>query len=122
LGTGKDMQIVDDSAPTQIEEVFSHSSITSAATLPLTHMSKRMLDSYPFAQFGSSLWCLLALTQLDKQSFIRMNAHTTAFDTGRTLGFQGTPRAGILGKVDHTTRHKRHLLRSRTADDLPLPI
>jgi hypothetical protein len=55
------MQIVDDGAPTQIEEIFAHSPITSAAALPLTHMSKGMLDGHPFTQFGSSLWCLLAL-------------------------------------------------------------
>src|SRR5438105_14213850 len=51
-----------------------------------------------------------------------MDTDTTTLGTGGALGVQRTLRTGLFGKVDHTTRHKRHFLRSRTADDLPFPI
>ena len=61
LRTGQNVQIVDDSAPAQIEEILAQTAITGVSSLPLTHMSKGMLDGYPLAQFGSSLHGLLAL-------------------------------------------------------------
>jgi hypothetical protein len=56
------VQIVDDSATTQIEEVLAHASIASTASLPLTYMSQSVLYGYPFAQVSPSLHRLLALT------------------------------------------------------------
>lgn len=62
LRTGQNMQIVDDNAPAQIEEVLAHTSIASTTSLPLTDMGQSMLDGYPFAQLGASLHGLLALS------------------------------------------------------------
>src|SRR6266487_539413 len=62
LGTSHDMQIVDNGAPAQIEEILAQSTIPSTSSLPPTHTSQRMLDGHPFAQFGPSLRCLLALS------------------------------------------------------------
>ena len=51
-----------------------------------------------------------------------MNADAAPFGTGRTLGLQGTLRADIFGKGDHSTGHERRLLSRRTPDDLLLPV
>src|SRR2546421_12671326 len=51
-----------------------------------------------------------------------MDADTTTLSTGGALGFQRTLCTGLFGKVNHAARHKRHFLRSWTANELPLPI
>src|SRR6266567_4576871 len=51
-----------------------------------------------------------------------MDADTTTPGTGGALGFQRTLCTGLFGKVNHAARHKRHFLRSWTANELPLPI
>src|SRR5690348_4833085 len=51
-----------------------------------------------------------------------MDAHTASFRTGGALLFQGTLCAGLFGKVDDPTRHKRHLLFSGAPNHLSLPI
>src|SRR5689334_20975380 len=51
-----------------------------------------------------------------------MDTDTASIGAGGTLSFQRTLGTGVFGKVDHPTRHKRHLLRSRTPNDLPFPI
>src|SRR5260370_42504732 len=51
-----------------------------------------------------------------------MDADTTTPETGGALGFQRAVGPGLFGKVDDTPGHKRHFLRSRTANDLPFPI
>ncbi len=56
------MQIVDDGAPTQIEEIFAQSAIPCMLSLPLPNMSEGMFNGNPFTQFGSSFWRLLALS------------------------------------------------------------
>jgi hypothetical protein len=61
LGASQDVQIVDDSTPTKVEEIFAQSAITGASSLPLTSMSQRMLDSHSFAELRTSLHGLLAL-------------------------------------------------------------
>jgi hypothetical protein len=81
-----------------------------------------MLNGDPFAQFGASLRRLLTLAKFDEQGFIGMDADTTSFATGGALGFQGALSAGRLGKMDHATGHKGHLLSSRTLDGLPWPV
>ena len=52
---------MDDGAAAQIEEILAQPAIACASSLPLTNMSKRMLNGDPFAQFGPSFWRLLAL-------------------------------------------------------------
>lgn len=60
------MQIVDNGAPTQIEEIFAQPAIAGASALPLTHMSQRMLNCHPLTKLISSLRSLLTLAQLDE--------------------------------------------------------
>ena len=55
------MQIVDDRAAAQIEEIFAQAAIACASSLPLTHVGEAMFDGHPFAQFGPSLGGLLAV-------------------------------------------------------------
>jgi hypothetical protein len=56
------MQIVDDRAPAQIEEIFAHASIACAPSLPSTDMCKRMLNGDPFAQLSPSFRGLLTFS------------------------------------------------------------
>jgi hypothetical protein len=56
------VQVVDDSAATQIEEILPHPSIACASPLPSTNMSEGMLDRYSFAQLDPSFRCLLTLS------------------------------------------------------------
>ena len=51
-----------------------------------------------------------------------MDTHTAPLNTASALSSQRALGTGLLGKVDDATRYKRHLLCSRTADDLPFPI
>jgi hypothetical protein len=76
LGTSQDMEIVDDRAPAQIEEILAQSPIACAPSLPVTEVSQGMLHRDPFAQFGASLRRLLVLAQFYEQGFIGMDADT----------------------------------------------
>jgi hypothetical protein len=116
------MQVVDDGTPAQIEEILAHAAITRPSSLPPAHTSQSMLYSSPFAQFGPSLWGLLPLLSFDKQCLIGMDADASPSGTGRTLRSQGTLRADLFGKMDDATGHKRHFLRSWTANDLSFPV
>jgi hypothetical protein len=122
LGTSQDVQIVDHGATAQIKEILTEPTIAGASTLPATNMSQGMLHGDSFAQFGPSLWGLLALAQLDEQGFIGMDADAAALGTGGALDFQGALSTGVFGKVDHAPRLKGHLLPRRTLDGLPLPV
>jgi hypothetical protein len=55
------VQIVDDSAAAEIEEILPQPAIACASSLPLTNMCEGMLNGHPFAQFRPSFWRLLAL-------------------------------------------------------------
>jgi hypothetical protein len=61
-----DVQIVDDGATAQIEEILAHPSIACTSALPPPDMGECMLTGDPFAQFGPPLRSLLALAQFDK--------------------------------------------------------
>jgi hypothetical protein len=43
------MQVVDNSAAAQIEEILTQSTITGASSLPPANMGEDMFNSYPFA-------------------------------------------------------------------------
>ena len=66
LETGQDMEIVDNRASAQIEEILPYTSVAGASPLPSTNMGQRVFDSNPFTQIGSSLWGLLTRSQLDE--------------------------------------------------------
>src|SRR5579875_3102347 len=85
-------------------------------------MGQGMLNRHSFTQGLSAFWNLLTLTQFHEQSFIGMNAHTTPFGSGGAWRLQKTLRTSAFGEVNHTTRHKRHLLPCWTPDSLPFPI
>ncbi len=106
LGTGQNVEVVDHSTSTQIKEILTKSTITSASPLPPPNMSQGMLDGHSFAQLSPSLRSLLALVQLDEQSFIRMDADTTSFGTGGALALQGTLGTGFCRKVNDAARNK----------------
>ncbi len=55
------MQIVDDSAPPQIEKILAQAAIACTPSLPVPNMCEGVLNRYPLAQFATSLWGLLAL-------------------------------------------------------------
>ena len=61
LRTSQDVQIMDDRATAQIEEILAHPTIACASSLPVADMGERMLYSHPFAQFVTSLRRLLTL-------------------------------------------------------------
>jgi hypothetical protein len=58
------MQIMDDGAPAQIEEILAQSQVACASSLPMANMGERMLNGHPFAQFVASFRRLLTLTSL----------------------------------------------------------
>jgi hypothetical protein len=60
------MQIVDDSATAQIEEILAQAAIAGASSLPSTDVRQGMLNGYPLAQFAAPLRSLLALTYFDE--------------------------------------------------------
>ena len=61
-GMGQDVQIVNDGAPTQIEEILADTTITSSASsLPSTNICSLMFNCYPPASFVVTFWRLLAL-------------------------------------------------------------
>ena len=55
------MQIVDDSAAAQIEEILAQPPIACASSLPPTNMGESMFNRDSLAQLGPSLRSLLAL-------------------------------------------------------------
>jgi hypothetical protein len=61
LGASQDMQIVNDRAAAQIEEILAQTAIACASPLPPTNMSQRMLNCHPLTQFVAAFWSLLAL-------------------------------------------------------------
>src|SRR6266567_479398 len=116
------MQIVDDSASAQVEEIFAGATVARSPSLPPANMGQGMLHSYPFTQGLSTCWRSLTLSQFHEQRFIRVNADAAPFGTGSTLPFQGTLSTGFFGKMHDATRHKGHLLFRWTANDLSVPI
>ena len=50
LGTSQNVEIVDDCAAAQIEEILAHAPIASTSALPVPNMGEGMLNRHPFAQ------------------------------------------------------------------------
>ena len=50
------MEIVNDYAPAEIEEIFAQSLIPGMSSLPLTAMREWMLNRDPLAQFVAAFW------------------------------------------------------------------
>src|SRR2546426_11349025 len=61
LGMSQDVQIVDDSATAQIEEILAQPTIACASSLPVTNMCESMFNGHTLAQFVASLRRLLTL-------------------------------------------------------------
>lgn len=116
------MEVVNDSATAQVEEILAHTTIAGASTLPPADMGQIMFHCHPFTKFRSSLRCQLPLSQSDEQGFIRMNADAAAFSAGSALGFQRTLGTSLFGEVDGPTRYNRHFLLSRTSYQVMFPI
>jgi len=58
LGTSQDVEIVNDYALAEIEEIFAQSLIPGMSSLPLTAMREWMLNRDPLAQFVAAFWTL----------------------------------------------------------------
>jgi hypothetical protein len=65
------MEIVNDGAAAQVEEILAHPSIAGTSPLPLTNMGQGVFHSDPFTQFGSSFCRYLTLSSLDRASLRR---------------------------------------------------
>lgn len=50
------MEIVNDYAPAEIEEIFAQSLVPGMSSLPLTAMREWMLKRDPLAQFVAAFW------------------------------------------------------------------
>jgi hypothetical protein len=61
------MEVVNDSAATQIEQIFAHALIAGASALPSSNMGQGMFHGHPLTQPGGSLRGLLMLPQFDEQ-------------------------------------------------------
>src|SRR5262245_61701300 len=116
------MEIVDDRAAAQIEEVLAQPTITGASALPIGHMRQGMLDGDPLAQFGPSRRRQLAGAQLAQERLVRMDVYTAAVRAGRTLGTQWTSGAGRRREMHRAAQGKGHLDLVRTAQALPRPV
>jgi len=60
------MEIMDNSAATEIKKVFAQPTIACALSLPVTNMSQGVFDRHTLTQFSSSCLGQLALAQLDQ--------------------------------------------------------
>jgi hypothetical protein len=63
MGASHDMQIVNDSAASQIKQIFAETSIAGTPSLLVSDMCQRMFNSNPFTQLGSTHRSELALAQ-----------------------------------------------------------
>src|SRR5215472_7538763 len=118
----QDVQVMDDGAAAQIEEILARPPKAGVSALPLTNMGQGMFHCYPLTQPSTALWRLLTLAPFGEQGFVRMNAHTAAFGAGGALHPQWTLSAYLFGEVDDPTGLKGHFLLSRTANRVTLPI
>jgi hypothetical protein len=57
------MEIVDDRAAPQIEEILALATIASASPLPVANVGQGVRDRYPLAQLGASNGRVLTLPQ-----------------------------------------------------------
>src|SRR5689334_14819317 len=67
LRTSQHMQIVDDGAAAEIEEILACATITRPPSLPPANMGQRMLNRHSFSKLSASLWSLLMLSQFNEQ-------------------------------------------------------
>lgn len=116
------MEVVDDGAAAEVEEVLAGATVSSTSSLPAADMSQGVLDWDPLPQFGSAVGCELPLARLLEESFIRMNVDTAAGGTGGAAVPQGTDLALILREVDGLTELKGDAHLVRTTDGAGLPV
>jgi hypothetical protein len=57
-----DVEIVDDGATAEVEEVLAGAAIAGGAALPTADVGERVLDGDPLAELGASGLCGLAPT------------------------------------------------------------
>src|SRR4029077_5419599 len=89
------MQIMHDSTPTQLKDIFPDATVAGAATLPAPHMGQGMFHSDALTPLRPPLRRGLAVTPLLHQGFIGMKADTAARGAGGTAVPQRT--AGTRG-------------------------
>src|SRR5215475_13715734 len=116
------MQIMHDSTPTQIKDIFPDPTVAGAATLPAPHMGQGMFHGYALTQLCPPLRRALAFTQLLPQGFIGMNADTAARGASGTAVPQRTAGTRGGGELDDLSWGKGHALATRTPQGVALPI
>src|SRR4029450_762657 len=88
------MQIMHDSTPTEIKDIFPDPAVAGAAALPAPNMCQSMFHGHALAQLRTPLRRALAFAQLLQQGFIGMNADAAASGAGGAALPHGTPRTG----------------------------
>src|SRR5262245_48627605 len=78
------MQIMHDSTPTPIKDIFPAPPGAGAATVPAPHRGQGMCHGYALTPLGSPRRRALAVPQLLQQGFIGMQAETAARGAGGT--------------------------------------
>ena len=107
---------MNDRAATSIEKVLAHPTIAGTPTLPSPNAGQGVLHCHAFTQLSAPLRGLLARSQFDEESFIRVDADAAPFRAGRALCLQRTLSARLFREMDDSTWLKRHFLLSWTAD------
>src|SRR4030095_1214886 len=102
------MQIMHDSTPTEIKDIFPDPAVAGAAALPAPNMCQSMFHGHALAQLRTPLRRALAFAQLLQQGFIGMNADTAARGAGGTAIPQRTTGTRGGGELDDLSWCKGH--------------
>src|SRR4029453_2427224 len=116
------MQIMHDSTPTEIKDIFPDPAVAGAAALPAPNMCQSMFHGHALAQLRTPLRRALAFAQLLQQGFIGMNADAAASGAGGAALPQRTARTGGGWKLPRLPGCKGHNPAPRTPQFVALPI
>src|SRR5262249_20657983 len=116
------MQIMHDSTPTQIKDIFPDPAVAGAAALPTSNLCQGMFHGYALAQLRPPLRRALAFAQLLQQGFIVMHADAATRRAGGAALPQRTACARGGWKLHHLPGGKGHDLATRTPQFVALPV
>src|SRR6187401_2729062 len=116
---GEDVEVVDDGAASEVEEVLAGAAIAGAAPLPATDVSEGVLDGDPFAELGAAGRGGLASAQLDQEALVGVDRDAPSVSTGGAAVAERAGGAERVGDDPHGRRHERragHLPRAGYGD------
>src|SRR4030043_489445 len=119
---GNDVQVVNDCATAQVEQVFSNAAVSGSPSLPAPDVGQRVFDRRAFPEFCAPLGRQLPLAQFRDEALLWMDADAAsvpALGTAFTFGTRGTR---IRWEMHDTTRFEWQLHIVRATNDLPLPV